>query len=60
MEFVLEQLQKNKLIFENLFKDEKEGLFLWKQTPEKWCLLEILVIYMMKSVKISDLEQNGF
>ncbi len=42
MNFVVEQLQKNKGIFKELFKDEKEDLFLWKQTPEKWCLLEIL------------------
>ena len=42
MEFVIEQLQKNKNIFINLFKDENEELFIWKQTPEKWCLLEIL------------------
>lgn len=42
MEFVVEQLQKNKDIFIDLFKDENEDLFLWKLTPEKWCLLEIL------------------
>ena len=42
MDFVVEQLQKNKLIFKELFKDEVEELFLWKQSPEKWCLLEIL------------------
>ena len=42
MEFVIEQLQKNKNIFMKLFKDENEELFLWKQTSEKWCLLEIL------------------
>ena len=42
MDFVIEQLQKNKLIFKELFKDEGEDLFLWKQSPEKWCLLEIL------------------
>lgn len=42
MDFVLEQLQKNKGIFKNLFEDENEDMFLWKQTPEKWCLLEIL------------------
>ncbi len=42
MEFVVEQLQKNKSIFNELFKDENKDLFLWKQTPEKWCLLEIL------------------
>jgi hypothetical protein len=42
MEFILEQFQKNKQVFYELFKDESEELFIWKQTPEKWCLLEIL------------------
>ncbi len=42
MNFVIEQLQKNKGIYNELFKGEKEDLFLWKQTPDKWCLLEIL------------------
>jgi hypothetical protein len=42
MDFILEQFQKNKQVFYELFKDESEELFIWKQTPEKWCLLEIL------------------
>ena len=42
MEFIIGQFQKNKLIFNNLFKDEKKDMYLWKSTPEKWCLLEIL------------------
>ncbi len=42
MDFILGQFQKNKQVFYNLFKEEYEDLHLWKQTPEKWCLLEIL------------------
>ena len=42
MFFMVEQLRKNKYIFKELFKDEGEDFILWKQAPEKWCMLEIL------------------
>ena len=42
MNYVIEQLEKNKTVFQNLLKDENENMVLWKQTPEKWCLLEIV------------------
>jgi len=42
VDFIVGQFQKNKQVFYNLFKEENEDLYLWKQTPEKWCLLEIL------------------
>ena len=42
MKAIIEQLQINKTIFYNLLKNESEAMFLWKQSPEKWCLLEIL------------------
>lgn len=42
MEFIVEQFQRNKQVFYDLFKNENEKLFLWKQSPDKWCLLEIL------------------
>ena len=42
MNGIIEQLQTNKTLFYNLLKDETEAMFLWKQSPEKWCLLEIL------------------
>ena len=42
MEFIIGQFQKNKNVFLHLFKNEKKDLYLWKQNPEKWCLLEIL------------------
>ena len=41
MNFVIEQLAKNKSVFQELLKDKNEELVLWKQAPEKWCLLEI-------------------
>ena len=42
MNFIIEQLQQNKSVFYDLLKDVKEDMYLWKQTPEKWCLLEIV------------------
>ena len=41
MNFVIKQLVKNKSVFQNLLKDENKELLVWKQAPEKWCLLEI-------------------
>lgn len=41
MNFVIAQLEKNKTVFQNLLKVENEELIVWKQAPEKWCLLEI-------------------
>jgi len=41
MNFIIEQLAKNKTIFQNLLKVENEELVLWKQAHEKWCLLDI-------------------
>lgn len=42
MDFVIKQLQQNKTAFIALLKDINEEMFLWKQTPSKWCLLEIM------------------
>lgn len=42
MKFVLDQLKQNKNVFIGLFKDVDKDMYLWKQTPEKWCLLEIV------------------
>ena len=42
MDFVIEQLHENKSVFYNLLKDVNKDMYLWKQTPEKWCLLEIV------------------
>ena len=42
MDFVIEQLSQNKVLFHNILKDCDEKMFLWKQSPEKWCLLEIV------------------
>ena len=42
MDFVLKQLQKNKDVFHDLLKDIDEPMLFWKQSPDKWCLLEIV------------------
>jgi DinB superfamily len=42
MHFIIEQLQQNKTVFIDLLKDVNKDMFLWKQTREKWCLLEIV------------------
>jgi hypothetical protein len=42
MKFVLEQLKQNKDVFISLLKGVDKDMYLWKQAPEKWCLLEIV------------------
>lgn len=42
MKSIIKQLQNNRLVFEDILKNENEALILWKQAPEKWCLLEIV------------------
>ncbi|HMC00567.1 MAG TPA: DinB family protein [Flavobacteriaceae bacterium] len=42
MKFVLEQLKQNKDVFISLLKDVEKKMYLWKQEPKKWCLLEIV------------------
>ena len=42
MDFIIEQLQQNKDVFSNLLKDVNIDLQFWKQSLEKWCLLEIV------------------
>ncbi len=43
MDFVIEQLNKNKALLHNILKtDDDDAMIVWKQTPDKWCLLEII------------------
>lgn len=42
IDYLIEQLQKNKSVFNDLLKDVDENMFLWKQSSEKWSLLEIV------------------
>lgn len=42
MDFIIEQLHENKSVLYNLLKEVNKDMYLWKQTPEKWCLLEIV------------------
>jgi len=41
-ETIIEDLGKNRFIFENLLKNKNKDEYLWKPTPDKWCLLEII------------------
>ncbi len=42
MDFLVEQLNENKSVFIDLLKDIDKDMYLWKQNPKKWCLLEIV------------------
>lgn len=39
---IVKQLEQNSSVFENLLKDISDPMKVWKQAPEKWCLLEIV------------------
>ncbi len=41
-EIIIEELDKNRFVFENLLKNKNEEEYLWKPSPDKWCLLEII------------------
>ena len=41
-EYIIDQLKKNSEVFSSILKTETKDQFLWKQSPEKWCLLEIV------------------
>ncbi len=53
MEFVIDQLDQHQSLFKALLKDLDTPMILWKQTPEKWCLLEIVC-------HLYDEERNDF
>ena|ERR1700761_3813497 len=39
--YIAQQLETNKNVFTGLFQDVSSQQYVWKPTPEKWCLLEI-------------------
>lgn len=42
MEYILSEFEKNKAIFLSLLGGLSEDVYLWRQAPEKWNLLEII------------------
>jgi len=42
LEYAIEQLEKNKVIIKTLLENVTEDGYTWKQTPDKWNLLEII------------------
>ncbi|MDD5362067.1 MAG: DinB family protein [Ignavibacteria bacterium] len=41
-ELLINELKKNKTVFSGLLSDIPEELITWRQSPDKWCLLEIV------------------
>ena len=41
-QYIILQLEKNRAVFESLLNDKNKEEYLWKSTPEKWSLLEII------------------
>jgi hypothetical protein len=39
---IIQELSRNKDVFKELLSGLTEKEYVWKQTPEKWCLLEIV------------------
>ena len=39
---IIDELQRNKVVFESLLKGTDEKQFRWKPKPDKWCLLEVI------------------
>ena len=42
LQHIIQELDRNKMIFNSLFENVERQIYLWKPAPEKWCLLEIL------------------
>lgn len=42
MKKIIEELQNNRSIFNDLLKGIDKEQYLWRQSPEKWCLLEVI------------------
>jgi len=39
---IVEQLQKNKFVFQSLLEEAPNRFITWRPRPNKWCLLEII------------------
>jgi len=42
MQFIINELERNLKVFKGLLSNIDKDLYLWRLTPEKWCLLEIV------------------
>ena len=40
--YIIEELKRNKIVFKDLLEGLDKDLYLWKQAPEKWNILEVL------------------
>lgn len=42
IKYIIDQLEKNKVLIQTLMQDASEEEYRWKQSPDKWNLLEII------------------
>lgn len=40
--YIIHELDRNKIVFRALFENLEREFYLWKPSPKKWCLLEII------------------
>jgi hypothetical protein len=41
-EKIFEELQRNKIVFQELLNNIPGESILWSQNPKKWCMLEVV------------------
>jgi len=41
-QFITDQLHKNRNVFQGLLENVPKEVYLWRPSPKKWCLLEIV------------------
>ncbi len=51
IQYIIQQLDKNKLLFEKTLDIDSEKVFLWKPSADKWCLLEIVCHLIDEEIK---------
>ena len=39
---IIEELEKNKVVFKEILSSIEKGVYLWKPKPNKWCILEVV------------------
>ncbi|MBW1294605.1 DinB family protein [Aquimarina litoralis] len=41
-QFIIDELSRNQQVFKELLRDVPKEVYLWKNRPNRWCLLEIV------------------
>ncbi len=40
--YIIEELKRNKIVFNDILENLEKEVYLWKPSPEKWCMLEVV------------------